>query len=113
MGYTKHHTIIVSSWNKETITKVHKRAKKIFKENFGDIGLEAVSKLLLSPLNEFYTFIVAPDGSQEGWEESDKGDEARLKLFNYARTIKGSERLSYVELAYGGDDDMTDVLNTF
>ena len=51
--------------------------------------------------------MVAPDGSKEGWAESDAGDRARdlivqvLKSYSYK---DGSSPLKWVEVMFGDDE---------
>ena len=44
--------------------------------------------------------MVPPDGSKEGWDESNEGDKRRDALFEYMATLK---MIDYVEVAFGGD----------
>ena len=91
MGYIKHHAIIVTSWFAGDITQ--SRALAI------DYGL-TVSDVVRSPVNAYLSFIIVPDGSKEGWEESEVGNWAREKWID---TIKGSA-IDWVLVRYGGDE---------
>lgn len=98
MGYMRHNAIVVTSWNKEL---THSAATAA--EGFG----MTVSPVIPSPVNGEYSFLVAPDGSKEGWDESDRGDSARedfRKWLSEHRYEDGSTSLSWVEIAYGPDD---------
>ena len=91
MGYIVHHTISVTSMHAALISEARSFA----------IGLGAqVSELVHSQLNGFYTFVIAPDGSKEGWEDSDAGDERRGVIKTWLRARVG---LAWFEVAHPED----------
>jgi len=102
MGYIKHHTIIVTSWNREHISKTIEEAKKIFSSY--EKGAE---KLISEPIeyivNDGLSFFIAPDGSKEGWAVSENLDKARKDFLDWL--AKSDFYCDYVEVAFGGDDD--------
>lgn len=69
MGYIRYHAIAVTSRNEDLIKKAHKRATQIFKGR--------TSSIIESDVNSYQSFFIAPDGSQEGWRESNIGDVQR------------------------------------
>lgn len=97
MGSIRHHSIVVTSHNKALITAAHQNA----------LGLMLhVSGLVTSSINGFYSFFVAPDGSKEGWPDSDLGDIKRKELTDYLDSLKyedGSSSISYCEIFYGSE----------
>lgn len=103
MAYTRHHAIVVTSWDEKRIKKARKKAK--------EIGL-AVTSIAHSPLNGFRSFLIAPDGSNEGWEDSDVGDQRRSEFWDYVerkRFPDGGSYLSVVEVFYGDDNRETGI----
>jgi hypothetical protein len=105
MGYIKHHGIAVTSYGKD-ICKAHKKAKKIF----GD----RTSEILNSEMNNYQSFFIAPDGSKEGWEESNAGDNQRksfVKWVNKQAFKDGSNSISFCEFFYGEDNGDSQVEN--
>ena len=68
MGYNVEHAIVVTSWDNKLLAKAHKKANEIFPE---------VSERVPHITNGGASFLVPPDGSKEGWEESDAGDVRR------------------------------------
>lgn len=70
MGYMCHHAILVTSWDAEHIQQIHEKAKEVF--TFGN-----VSELGKPQMNYYTSFAVFPDGSKEGWIESDSGNAQR------------------------------------
>ena len=65
MGYMRHHAIVLTCFNKESADIVRAKA--------GEIGLDP-SPLHHSVVNGYWSFWCPPDGSKEGWSESDAGD---------------------------------------
>ena len=99
MGYIKHHGIAVTSGIDELIKEAHTIAKKVFKER--------TSEILKSETNGYKSFFIAPDGSKEGWDESNKGDVKRdefVKWVNKQAYDDGSNSISFCEFFYGEDN---------
>jgi hypothetical protein len=98
MGYIAHHAIIVTSWDKTILRKAHERATTF------DCH---VSDIVESGVNGYHSFLIAPDGSKEGWDESRRGDAQRAAWIEWSRSVRyedGSSPLSWVEVRYGSDD---------
>ena len=104
MGYMRHHAIIVTSFDEDLINEVHARAKEIF---------PAVSEIVPSGINGYASFFIPPDGSKEGWSESDAGNERRELFIEYLISFRyedGSSPLDWVEVQYGDDDRVTRIV---
>jgi len=101
MGYMRHHAIIVTSYNKEKIEKAHKKASTIFQTSITPITTEAT--------NGYTSFLIAPDGSKEGWDDSNKGDEARRLFIKWIRM--NSSSLDYVEVQFADDNGVNYIIN--
>ena len=98
MGYMRHHTIIVSGSYGDWIDKAHKEARELF----GNL----VSEIIDSRQNFMCSFFIAPDGSKEGWSESNDGDYNRFKFkfwLNKQRYDDNSSPLDWIEVFYGDD----------
>lgn len=113
MGYIKHHSLIVSSWNLEAMEKAHQVVEGILKE-YGaphSNGTAADASALLTPLAPYIvnggaSFAVLPDGSKEGWGDSDNGDAARDRIAEWLDAQAyddGSNVYDWVELSFPGD----------
>ncbi len=106
MGYMRHHAIIVSSFD-QTIEVAHARATAIFGE--------LVTPIVESRVNRIRSFLVGPDGSKEGWDESDQGDTQRAQFVAWLRTQgqvpEGMESLVWVEVQYGDEHNDTRIVN--
>lgn len=64
-----------------------------------DLGLDC-SEIVCSKMNGYLSFMIAPDGSKEGWDASDAGDDARAAWVKFA-----DERgeVDFIHVWYGGD----------
>jgi len=110
MGYLRRHTIVVSGWG-DYIEAAHTEAMRVF--DVGDPVTGATSssfQQLVSPLIDGMTngersFFVAPDGSKEWWDTSDKGDELRAKFVEWLRSPE--VHVVWVEVQFGDDDRQT------
>lgn len=103
MGYIRHHAILVTSWNSEDIGK----ALAMVLEIFGD-----VPSVIESEINGYHSFFIPPDGSKEGWAESDDGDECRNKFINWIKDQAhkdGSNNIRFAEVLYGDDEGKAEV----
>lgn len=108
MGYIRNHAIVVSSWNDEDVLRAHRIALNIFNEHkMGGL----VSGVVQHIANGGAAFFISPDGSKEGWEPSDRGNEARSEFIK----ILESKEFPFVDwalLLLGGDDGEYAVINS-
>ena len=107
MGYIKHHAIVVTSYHNDDIKKAKKKANKIF-------GKHYVSKIIITEVNGYHSFFISPDGSKEGWGESNDGDENREKFVEWLNKYAyddGSNSLSFCEFFYGDDEGKSKIVN--
>lgn len=96
MGYMRHHAIVVTSDIEKLIAEAHEKAKEIF----GD----GASEVIKDNINGYISFFIAPDGSKEGWEPSQEGNQNRkafVKWINAQAYDDGSNSLSFCEFLYG------------
>jgi hypothetical protein len=103
VGYIRHHAIIVTSWSKthgETALVEARRA-----------GCQTTG-LSESKVNGYWTFLVCPDGSKEGWDDSNLGDNQREEFIAWldsTRTEDGGSHYSWAEVQYGDDEGETTI----
>lgn len=104
MGYTSHRAIIVTSSNRSKLHEAH------------DVAMDIFGSSVCGPLpevtNGYSSFFVGPDGSNEGWEESNAGDRLRTRFIKWLRSqyhSDGSSSLAWVEVQYGDDEKKTRV----
>lgn len=102
MGYIRNETIVVSGWSAERVLRAH-GAACVFFDNHGMGRL--VSGLVQHITNGGAAFFVAPDGSKEGWETSDRGKAARDELIEWLKHKDQEDLyLDWALIVLGGDD---------
>jgi hypothetical protein len=103
MGYIRHHAIIVTCWSGESLGEARDAALRL--------GC-AVTNIPDEVVNGYVTFAIIPDGSKEGWAESDEGDTRRERFKDWLMVNlyeDGSSRYEWVEVVYGHDDHTAEV----
>lgn len=78
MGYIKNHSIIVTTYDEKAAKLAHKKAMVLF----ADITTE----LKPTPVNFSFSFAILPDGSKEGWPESNEYDRLRASFIDYLQS---------------------------
>lgn len=99
MGWILHQAIVVTTYDEQGIKQAHTEAVRIFDG--------CVTTVVRSPINNYWSFLVPPDGSNEGWDESDKGDGRREEFHQWllAQAYEdGSNSFDAVEVTYGETD---------
>lgn len=99
MGYTRHHAIVVTAYDRSRIDAAHVRA----------IALKmSVSAIIESEVNTYHSFLIGPDGSKEGtWRESHQGDRRRATFVEWLdsqRHDDGSSPYTWAVIMYGDDE---------
>lgn len=105
MGYTCHHTIVVTGSYGDYLRQAREKAVALFGRK--------VSSIVPADVNLDDSFFIGPDGSEEGWPASAAGDAAREEFRAWLRSLEfidGSSPLSWVEVRYGDDDWVTAVV---
>ena len=108
MGTIQHKSLVVTSNITDedkrngcafrSIQDIQKKAKQIF----GKYNI--VSEMSTEQRNGYYTFCVFPDGSHEGWSDSNAVDELIDELIEYIDNLAyddGSNSFEYVLVEYG------------
>lgn len=107
MSHHLHHALIVTTatWNSDLIDAALVEARRL--------GLPTAGPVL-SPINgDTRTLLIAPDGSWDGWAESDEYDRRRDRFIAWLRSHRlGGEaegdyegnRFSWLEVAWGDND---------
>ena len=73
----------------------------------------AVGSTIASKINGYGSFLVAPDGSNEGWADSEAGDGLRAAYRRWLREQSfgdGSSSLEWCEVEYGSDPGGAEVV---
>ena len=58
-------------------------------------------------MNSYLSFFIPPDGSKEGWPDSDLGDERRARFIAWLHDQEfedGGSCLAWAEVQYGDED---------
>lgn len=92
MGYIAHHAIVVTAGSREV---------RIARKKALGLGLHC-SGPVPSPVNGYVSFLIAPDGSKEGWGESAHGDDARAEWIAWTKT-QDRLYLHWALVRFGGD----------
>jgi hypothetical protein len=115
MGYVKHNAAIVTNWDFKKLESAHKKAKEIYAAKFEpDVmvrdAARLVSDIIHGITNSQASFFIAPDGSKEGWADSNKSDEARTEFLDWL--LKNDNFSDYIEVRFGGDDEYDTVIRS-
>jgi hypothetical protein len=94
MGYMSHDAIVVTGWDKERVIKAHEKAK--------EIGLP-ITEIIEGQVNSYYSFLIGPDGSKEGWAESHEGEKERRTWKEWAKS-EPDLWVDWAHVSYGGDE---------
>lgn len=100
MGYMLYHAIIVSTRTPSPAPIREAWAAATY------LGC-TVTNWVSNHINDVRTFMVVPDGSKEGWPESNVGDDRRKEFVDWLKTQEyadGSSSYHWVELSYGDED---------
>ena len=111
MGYMCHHAIIVTSCMEDQIEKARKMILKLQPKTSDKLIIDGgnwVSPISPKTTNGYRSFFIAPDGSKEGWDESNRGDSFRDKVIKILDSFAYEDRstcLEYVEVQYADDGE--------
>lgn len=116
MGYMAHHALIVhipSSFIENGHSLLYPNIKMPNIDAYRNGLPERFQKLLVGPIpcaaNGDYVLAFLPDGSKEGWDTSDIGDDIRNTLaalfdIRYDEEDEYCSPFDVVEVRFGGDD---------
>lgn len=99
MGYERHDAIVVTSCFEEALREAHIEATR----RFADV-MAHVTPITPAGVNAYQSFLVAPDGSKEGWKDSDDAEVKRTEFVQWMRDAHDrGVYLDWVEVNFGGD----------
>lgn len=106
MGYMVHHAIVVTGMKRSEwmspewlcAEDAHAFALEAAARNGGACE---VTPLTPESTNGYRSFMVAPDGSKEGWATSAEGDETRREIIEWLRS---NGAFSFAEIKYGDEE---------
>lgn len=112
MGYIRHHALIVTSCFEGVMEETHNQAIEIAKKHKKE---HLVSPIINSRMNSYETFMIIPDGSKEGWEDSETGNDIRSKLISYMKNRAEQDDCyfmpGWVLVQYGDEEGMTKIVS--
>ena len=98
MGIINHNAIIATTWDNKEIKRLKKWIGKLERnDQFHFILGQAFT-------NSYQTIVLVPDGSKEGWDESERWDNIRekfIKELDKGAYDDGSNSWDYVEIGFG------------
>lgn len=99
MGIMNHNAVIATTWSSEKADILQKWIEKLTKDE-----QRFIVRVEETLTNGYHTFIIVPDGSKEGWEDSNNGD--RLRELIIMRLSKdnyndNSSPWDWVEIGFG------------
>lgn len=99
MGYIRHQGIIATGSDNSDIGGKHDTA--LARERALELGLPC-SEIVRGTTNGYTSFLIAPDGSKEGWPESNDQEAKRKEWIEWAR--KSGHYFDWACVSFGGDD---------
>lgn len=109
MGLIRHHAIVVTA-TYDTRADGGEHGEHWIDRAYRQASIVFPAHLITPPndqaTNSTYSFLVVPDGSKEGWEESDAGDGRRKLFVEWLQSQAygdGSSPLTWVEVVYGDE----------
>lgn len=109
MGYMRHHAVVVTTYRDDLMSAAHAKAVEIF-------NADMVTGVTPAMMNGWRSFLVAPDGSKEGWTLSDECDERRSQFIAWLKQQAyddGSSSLQWVEVQFGDDMQEAKVTDSY
>ncbi len=103
MGYMRYHAIVVSASYPTDDDQQH--WAEVAHDEAVRLGLNP-SPIMFASVNDVRSFFCPPDGSKEGWPESDNGDESRNAFVLWLKAQEyedGSSPVKWIEVQYGDD----------
>lgn len=105
MGYIVHHAIVVTFWDDKILRDTWREAKRIFSNTNC-----SVTNITTTAVNGYRSYMIAPDGSKYGWDDSVNGMKARTQFIEYLNNYEPYPP-SWALIQYGdeyGHDYMVD-----
>lgn len=99
MGYIRHDAVVITTWHE--LDKLEEYVTQ-FRAGLSEGWQGLVVGPIHSVVNGDVTYFIAPDGSKEGWGDSDTGDRIRYEF------LEGLDKLELyyhgIAVNYGGDN---------
>lgn len=103
MSVIIHHAIVVTCYDRIEAETAQRKAKELCYPG-------SVTRLSAKMINNTYSFAVLPDGSKEGWTDSDMGAEGREKLISWLKKKKFKWGCHWAMVAFGPDAQRPEII---
>jgi hypothetical protein len=106
MGTIQHHAVIATTWSEGQVQRIRDWVATLPELDSLSWSCAVKDRFAFSPavMNGYVTVTLCPDGSKEGWEDSDEGDNLRalfIQELKKADYEDGSNPWAIVEVGYG------------
>ena len=110
MGYIRHDAVIGQVSEFDEVKKAALRKKlRVLRSKIKKANLPPLLRGPVEGVNGYEFWFFAPDGSKEGWDESQQADKFRDE---FKEIIKSAQYPSLVHIQFGGDDGETRLVET-
>lgn len=99
MGVENNNAVIATTWNNDGIERIKRWVDEIDDDFWRGLFLFGDAKI-----NGITTIVMLPDGSKEGWPESEYGDKLRDRFISELQKADyddGSSPWDFIEVGYG------------
>jgi hypothetical protein len=100
MGIENHNAILATTWDKEYVEIIRAWVEELKCERLLPSFHDPRSLFVFGPelINGYTTVVMLPDGSKEGWAESDYVDELRDR---FIERLEEEDKWDWIEVGYG------------
>jgi len=106
MGYVVHQAVLATVW--EPAEDQIDDLRDLIRDECGERFAALLVGPVASVINSDRTYLLAPDGSKEGWSDSDIGDQARVLFAEHFKRVFNYPEI--VVVSYGMDVDQPTVV---
>ena len=97
MGLIQHKILVVTTCCEEDIKKYRDKALEIYNKDTDYYLASTITDIIISPINGYFSFMILPDGSKEGWEPSEVSDELLTEFID----VLDTDEVYYGLFSYG------------
>lgn len=113
MSYMRHHAIVVTSVHELELRKAWKTIGGLCADEEGcDVYVSEITPK--ADPNGYQSFFIAPDGSNENWDESNTGNKLRARIKLILRSYEYEDKstpLSWAEVQFGDENGVQKVVD--
>lgn len=98
MGLIQHHALIAVTWDDAEAKRMRDWVDGLTEKVSSGMEIKELFREIPSTTNGYTTFVMAPDGSKEGWATSNMADSVRTE---FRLQIEKSGRWDWIEATFG------------